>query len=97
MYQWLVTVRAADGQFSTVRQALTVDLYPLLRTREGCSDPRVTACMHCAGEHTYLATWASRETLEAFEASAGYRTSLDGLAPRLRVPPKRECWEILAG
>ncbi len=96
MYQWLVTVRAADGENDRVRAVLRERLLPLLQAQEGCAEPRLAACVNCAGEHTYLATWSSLAAVEALEGSAAYRAVLENLTPLLRVPPKRELWDVLA-
>ena len=96
-FQWLVTVRAAEGETDRVQSLLQEDMLPLLRAQEHGGEPRLAACIHCAGEHTYLATWLGEETVVAFENSASYRALLERLAPRLRVPPKRELWVLLNG
>ena len=97
MYLWLVTVRAADHHHSHAIHALLRDhLLPLLRAQPAARRPQLAACVNCAGESTYLATWPDTHTVEAFEASPTYRALLDELTPLLRLPPKRELWEILA-
>lgn len=96
-YQWLVTVRAAEGETDRVRSLLQGELLPLLRALPDCGEPRLAACIHCAGEHTYLATWPSEEAVIAFEGSGPYLALLERLTPRLRVPPKRELWAVLDG
>ena len=95
MFRWLVTVRAADGRSDDLRSELRSSMLPLLRRQDGCAQPELAACIHCAGEHTYLAHWPSEEAVVDFEQSAEYRAAVEGLAPLLRVPPKRELWEVL--
>ncbi len=95
MYQWLVTVRAADGETDRVRSLLQGEMLPLLRAQPDCGEPRLAACIHCAGEHTYLATWPSEEAVVAFEHDGPYLALLERLAPHLRVPSKRELWAVL--
>ena len=97
MYLWLVTVRAADGETDRVRALLRDRLLPLLRAQPGCGESRLAACVHCAGEQTYLATWPSEAAVAAFEASPSYLAVVEALAPHLRVPPKRELWALLDG
>lgn len=96
MVIWLVTVRAAEGRSPEVREVLERRMLPLLHARPGCDLAALAACINCAGEHTYLAYWADRGAVEAFEAEPTYRAVLDDLAPLLRVPPRRELWAILA-
>jgi len=96
MFRWLVTVRAADDRSDAVRQLLESTMVPLLRQQPACSEPELAACIHCAGEHTYLARWPSEEAVIAFEASPEYQTVGQQLAPLLRVPPKRELWRVVA-
>ena len=91
---WLVTVRALEGRDNNVREILRSRLAPLL-TKSGCTSPAVAGCLHCAGEYTYLGYWRDDESVEAFERLPGYRSVLADLAPLLRVPPKRELWELL--
>jgi len=95
MFVWLVTVRAADDRSAAVRQLLESAMVPLLRHQPDCSGPELAACIHCAGEHTYVAHWPSEEVVAAFEASPAYNSLTQELAPWLRVPPKRELWEVL--
>ena len=95
MFRWLVTVRAADGRSPEVRQLLEATLVPLLRDQSVCANPELAACIHCAGEHTYLAQWPSEDAVVQFEHSPAYQAALDALAPLLRIPPKRELWEVL--
>ena len=96
-FQWLVTVRASEGETERVQSLLQEDMLPLLRAQEECGEPRLAACIHCAGEHTYLATWPSEEAVVAFEGSAPYRSLMERLMPGLRTPPKRELWALLDG
>lgn len=97
MFRWLVTVRAADGSSDAVRHLLESTMVPLLRGEPECAGPELAACIHCAGEHTYLAQWSSEEAVLRFERSSAYGHTLEVLGPLLRVPPKRELWEVLAG
>lgn len=97
MYLWLVTLRAADHRHSHAMHALLRDhLLPLLHAQPAAQRSQLAACVNCAGESTYLAHWPDTHALEAFEASPRYRTLLDEVTPLLRMPPKRELWEILA-
>lgn len=95
-FAWSVTLRAVAGSATEVEDLLTERLLPLLNAQNGCTAPAAARCVNCVGEVTYMATWADRERLEAFEASAAYTAIARDLAPRLRVPAKRELWEILA-
>ena len=96
MYIWLVTVRAADGEHERVRSLLLAQVLPLLESTQACQEPRLAACIHCAGEHTYLGYWPDEPAVLAFEASLPYQALQQRLAPLLRVPPKRELWEVLS-
>lgn len=96
MFAWLVTLRGAEGTGTTIEDLLTERLLPLLRSQRGCTAPAAARCVNCAGEVTYMATWTDRERLEAFEASDAYKAIAGALAPHLRVPAKRELWEMLA-
>lgn len=95
MYRWLVTVRAADGCCDRLRDQLVSSVMPLLREHDRCIEPELAACIHCPGEHTYLAHWPSEDAVTAFEQHAQYQAALEAMAPLLRVPPKRELWEVL--
>ncbi len=96
MFVWLVTVRAAEGQAPRVAAVLRDRLLPLLREQAACRRPTLVRRVNCAGEHTCLPFWASRVAVETFERTPTYRALLDALAPRLRVLPKRELWEVVA-
>ncbi len=97
MFVWLVTVRAADGGSLVVTELLRERLLPVLRSQPACVGPTLARCVNCAGESTFLAYWNDRAALEAFEDSPAYRALLRELTPHLRLPPKRELWEVLAG
>lgn len=96
MFAWLVTVRAADASVPAVYTLLRERLLPMLRAQAECTAPAVARCVNCGGEFTYMAPWAERHTLEAFEASADYAELVSELGSRLRLPAKRELWELLA-
>ena len=96
MFVWLVTVRAAEGCSPQLGQILTERMLPLLQGQDGCSAPAVAACVNCAGEHTYLAYWTDRASVERFETTPAYRAPADDLAPLVRVPLKCELWQVLA-
>lgn len=96
MYIWLVTVRAREGYSDSVGQLLGERLLPLLREQQECSAPGVARCIHCAGEHTYFAYWGNQAVVKGLEDNQGYRDLLDELTPLLRLPPKRELWEVIA-
>lgn len=94
-FHWQVTVRATADDVDEVRSILLKRLLPLLAIEPDCRNPRVAACVNCAGEFTYLADWRTRGATERFEQTPTYRAIAATLGPRLRAPAKRELWEIL--
>ena len=94
-HHWQVTVRAAEAGVEPVRSILLTRLLPLLAVEADCRNPRVAACVNCAGEFTYLAEWPARAAIERFEQSAAYSTIAAALRPHLSTSVKRELWKIL--
>lgn len=95
MYRWLVTLRAAGRCSDMLGRQLKSCVLPLLRRQDDCVEPELAACIHCVGEHTYLARWPSEKAVVEFEHGSDYQAALETLAPLLLVPPKRELWAIL--
>ncbi len=94
---WLVTLRAADGHSEDVVGIVRDRLLPLLSAAPGCSDALLATCVHCSGEFTYLAQWSDRAAVERFECDHRYVSLASEIALLLRVPPKRELWEVISG
>lgn len=96
LFVWLVTVRAAHGCSPAVNELLSERLMPMLRAQSECLTPAVAQGVNCGGEYSYLGYWRDREALEAFEATPAYQELVGALTPLLRLPPKRELWQVLS-
>lgn len=68
-------------------------LLPMLRAQSECLTPAVAQCVNCGGEYSYLGYWTDREALEATPA---YQELVGALNALLRLPPKRELWQVLS-
>ena len=95
---WLVTVRAKDDEVSEgrVRQIISEKIMPLVKSNPDTLDSRLAKCINCKGEYTGLASWkGDAEGLQSFEKSLLYAQAISELSEYLRMPPKRDLWEIV--
>lgn len=94
-YARIVTVQAQAGKIDEILSIYKNEVIPAAKQQKGFQGARLFVD-RASNKGISVTRWASKEDLEAGEASGYYQAQIAKLAPLLASAPVREAFEIAA-